>query len=289
MIKSAAIILRVAESEKLPLPEAILKLSSIDTGIDKQVIRKKMAERIDAIVESVWDALETNEQLKLGQIPELNFHDNAMSGKFILYASKMAIQVAKYNANMGRIVAAPTAGSCGILPGMFAAWINFYGDESAGCREKLIDALIVAAAIGEIIASRATLAGAEGGCQAECGAASAMGSAALAYLQGGSPETCMNAAALTIKSVLGLACDPVGGIVECPCIKRNGMLVANGILGADLALAGVESIIPLDEVIDAMKEIGQMLPPAIKETSRGGLAVSPTAQKLVNNMLKGEC
>ena len=288
MLKSTATILRTAQKENLTLHEAILQLSSIDTGVDASLIRKKLEERLDAMLESVADANNTEESLRLGQIPALSFADNAMSGKFILFASKTAIQVSKYNANMGRIVAAPTAGSCGILPGMFSAWIHFFGDGSAACRQKLVDALIISAAIGEVIATRATLAGAEGGCQAECGAASAMGSAALAYLQGGSGECCMHAAALTIKSVLGLACDPVGGIVECPCIKRNGMLVANGILAADLALAGVKSIIPLDEVIDAMKEIGQMLPPAIRETSMGGLAITPTAQKLVYNLLEGK-
>ena len=130
-------------------------------------------------------------------------------------------------------------------------------------------------------AFRATLAGADGGCQAECGAAAAMGSAALAFLQGGTPAMSAHAAAMTFKSVLGLACDPVGGLVECPCIKRNGILVANGTLCADMALAGIESVIPLDEVIDSMGQIGRMMAPALRETSQGGLAVTPTAVELM--------
>ena len=122
--------------------------------------------------------------------------------------------------------------------------------------------------------------GAEGGCQAECGAAAAMGSAALVYLQGGSCEAVSNAVALTLKSVLGLVCDPVGGLVESPCIKRNGLLVSVGILAADMALAGISSLIPADEVIDAMGQIGRSIPPSLRETSRGGLAVTPTAKAL---------
>ena len=286
MLKAAETILRVTEKENISIVQAILKLSSTDTGVSEAEIRKRMHGRLLAIFESVEDAAANTEPLKFGQIPELNFGGDALSGEFILYASKTAIQVSKHKATMGRVVAAPTAGSCGILPGIFSAWKTLRAGED--WEEQLTDALIVAGAIGEVIAKRATLAGAEGGCQAECGAASAMGSAALAFLRGGSCETCLHAAALTIKSLLGLACDPVGGIVECPCIKRNGMLVANAILAADLALAGVRSLIPLDEVIDTMKEIGQMLPPAIRETSLGGLAQTPSGIALTKKLHEGE-
>ena len=286
MLKAAETILRVTEKENISIVQAILKLSSTDTGVSEAEIRKRMHGRLLAIFESVEDAAANTEPLKFGQIPELNFGGDALSGEFILYASKTTIQVSKHNATMGRVVAAPTAGSCGILPGIFSAWKTLRAGED--WEEQLTDALIVAGAIGEVIAKRATLAGAEGGCQAECGAASAMGSAALAFLRGGSCETCLHAAALTIKSLLGLACDPVGGIFECPCIKRNGMLVANAILAADLALAGVRSLIPLDEVIDTMKEIGQMLPPAIRETSLGGLAQTPSGIALTKKLHEGE-
>ena len=286
MLKAAETILRVTEKENISIVQAILKLSSTDTGVSEAEIRGKMHDRLLAIFESVEDAAANTEPLKFGQIPELNFSSDALSGEFILYASKTAIQVSKHTATMGRVVAAPTAGSCGILPGIFSAWKTLRAGED--WEKQLTDALIVAGAIGEVIAKRATLAGAEGGCQAECGAASAMGSAALAFLRGGSCETCLHAAALTIKSLLGLACDPVGGIVECPCIKRNGMLVANAILAADLALAGVRSLIPLDEVIDTMKEIGQMLPPAIRETSLGGLAQTPSGIALTKKLHEGE-
>ncbi len=285
MLKAAETIIRTVQKDNLGIADAILKLCAADTGIGEAEIRSRMRERLCAIFESVDDAKANIEPLQFGQIPELNFSDDAFSGEFTLLAARNAILVSKHNATMGRVVAAPTAGSCGIIPGIFSAWKELRGD--ADCDAKLTDALIIAGAVGEVIATRATLAGAEGGCQAECGAASAMASAALVYLRGGTAEECMHAAALTIKSLLGLACDPVGGIVECPCIKRNGMLVGNAILAADLALAGVRSLIPLDEVIDTMKEIGQMLPPAIRETSLGGLAQTPSGLALTAK-LKGE-
>ena len=214
--------------------------------------------------------------------PKLRAYQEPMAGDFILAASATAMEVASYNATMGRIVAAPTAGSCGIIPGMLFAW-EFFRGEGKDTEAMLIDALITAGAVGEVTAFRATLAGADGGCQAECGAAAAMGAAALAFLQGGTPAMCAHAAAMTFKSVLGLACDPVGGLVECPCIKRNGILVANGTLCADMALAGIESVIPLDEVIDSMGQIGRMMAPALRETSQGGLAVTQAAAELMRD------
>jgi len=285
MLKSTEILLALVEKEHLSLPGAIVRITSQLLMMPEPEIRSNMKERLLAMKQSTDEARENSEHLKIECFDSLPFDSNTMSGEFVLYAAETAMFVAKYNATMGRIVAAPTAGSCGILPGMFAAWDKF---KNSGAEEeridRLTDALIVASAIGDVIASRATLAGAEGGCQAECGSAAAMGASALAWLQGATPKACMHAAALAIKSILGLACDPVAGLVECPCIKRNGMLVANGILAADLATAGIESIIPLDEVIDAMKEIGQMLPPAIRETSCGGLATTATARELTKKM-----
>ena len=139
----------------------------------------------------------------------------------------------------------------------------------------------MAGSVGEVVASRATLAGAEGGCQAECGAAVAMGAAALVALRGGTSEAIGHSVALTFKSILGLVCDPVGGLVESPCIKRNGLLVSLAVLGADMALAGMESIIPADEVIDAMAQVGRAIPESLRETAQGGLAITPTARRLV--------
>ena len=282
MLKAVQKILLTARKNDTTFPEAALILDSAATGVPAEEIRAKMAQRLADMRRSVREACASEEPCRLEPPigPALRARRGAMSGKFVTAAATTAMEVAAYNAAMGRIVAAPTAGSCGIIPGMLFAWEFFCG----GGRDTdamLVDALITAGAIGEVTAFRTTLSGAAGGCQAECGAAAAMGSAALAFLQGGTPEMSAHAAAMTFKSVLGLVCDPVGGLVECPCIKRNGILTANGILCADMALSGIESVIPLDEVIDAMGQIGRMLPPALRETSLGGLAATQTAAELM--------
>ena len=187
-----------------------------------------------------------------------------------------ALAVAEVNACMGRIVAAPTAGSCGILP---AALLSVR--EELNLSEKSVTmALFTAAGIGMVIARRASVSGAEGGCQAECGSAAAMAAAALAEMAGGTPAMAENACAIALKNSLGLVCDPVAGLVEIPCIKRNAIGAVNAVAAADMAIAGIESVIPADEVIDAMKSIGDMMPASLKETSRGGLAATPTGEKI---------
>ncbi len=276
---------KLAEENRISLHEAVLTADSQATGVSSDEIFGLIGSRLNDMHRSADEARFSNNPCKLvpktGPLLRGYSEKGGMCGEFILRASAIALEVATYNASMGRIVAAPTAGSCGILPGMLFAWEEFYGKDSADSERKLIEALIVAGAVGEIIANRATLAGAEGGCQAECGAAAAMGAAALVYLQGGSCEAVSNAVALTLKSVLGLVCDPVGGLVESPCIKRNGLLVAVGALAADMALAGITSLIPADEVIDAMGQVGRSIPPSLRETSRGGLAVTPTAKRIL--------
>lgn len=212
------------------------------------------------------DALKLREAIKEGK---------TIGGRVLDSALLKAIAVAEVNACMGKIVAAPTAGSCGIIP---AALITVMEDRNIP-RDRVVTALFTAAAVGMVIANRASLSGAEGGCQAECGSAAAMAAAALVEMAGGTPKMAANACAIAIKSVLGLVCDPVCGLVEVPCVKRNAAGVANALVAADLALAGIESIIPADEVIDAMKSVGEMLPSCLKETAEGGLAATPTAKK----------
>ena len=187
-----------------------------------------------------------------------------------------ALAVAEVNACMGKIVAAPTAGSCGILP---AALLSAR-EELNLPEESVTMALFTAAGVGLVIARRASVSGAEGGCQAECGSATAMAAAALAEMAGGTPAIAENACAIALKNVLGLVCDPVAGLVEIPCIKRNAIGAVNAVAAADMAIAGIESAIPADEVIDAMKNIGDMLPVSLKETSRGGLAATPTGERI---------
>lgn len=187
-----------------------------------------------------------------------------------------ALAVSELNAAMGRVVAAPTAGSCGILP---AAVLTM--QQEKGCSERdCVMALFTASAVGMVITTNASVAGAQGGCQAECGSASAMAAAALAELMGGSPGQCAEACAMAIKSQLGLVCDPVAGLVEIPCIKRNASGVMIAFAAAEMALAGIKSKIPADECIDAMRAVGESLPSSLRETARGGLAVTPTGELL---------
>lgn len=200
----------------------------------------------------------------------------AMSGPFMGKIMERAVKMGESNACMRRIVAAPTAGSCGVLPAVLLT----YEEQIDKDEEHMVEALYTAAGIGQIIACRASISGAFGGCQAEIGSASAMAAGALVYLQGGNNEEICNAVAISLKALLGLTCDPVGGLVEVPCIKRNVLGAVNAVTAADMVLAGVSSVIPADEVIDAMEEIGKNMPKQYKETAAGGLAATPAALKI---------
>ena len=195
---------------------------------------------------------------------------------FTALAMEKALKMAESNACMRRIVAAPTAGSCGVIPAVFLS----YEDMFESTRDEIVHALFIAAGIGAVIAENASIAGAFGGCQAEIGSASAMAAAGLVYLQGGDENQMVQAASLALKNMLGLACDPVGGLVEVPCIKRNVAGTVNAISSAQLAMAGIQSAISPDDVIDSMYRIGNIMPYALKETSEGGLATSESARKL---------
>ena len=208
--------------------------------------------------------------------------EKPLCGDFVSKVIANALKMGCNNACMKRIVAAPTAGACGVMP---AVLVTYYKEYEAS-EETMIQAMYVAAGIGQVIASRASLAGASGGCQAEIGSASAMAAAGLAYMQGADSEGCANALALALKSMLGLTCDPVCGLVEVPCIKRNVSGAVNAITAAQMTMAGIKSVIPADEVIDSMRRIGNDMPVCLKETGEGGLAITPTAkvykQKLNN-------
>lgn len=183
-----------------------------------------------------------------------------------------ALAVAECNAAMGRIVAAPTAGACGILPAALITMQEEYGYTDA----QLIDALYVAGAFGLIIANRASISGAEGGCQAECGSAAAMTAAAIAFLRGGEPRRQADACAFALMNLMGLVCDPVHGLVEVPCVYRNVGAVSVALSAADMALAGIDCPLPCDEVIDAMRQVGDALPSSLRETGEGGCAACPS-------------
>ncbi len=203
-----------------------------------------------------------------------------LCGPFLGLVMEKAVKMGESNACMRRIVAAPTAGSCGVVPAVLLS----LEEERRYPAEEMVKALYTAAGIGGIIAQRASISGAAGGCQAEIGAASSMAAGGAAFLLGGDGETIAHAAALAMKNLLGLACDPVAGLVEVPCVKRNVIGAVNALTSADLACAGIRSRIPPDEVFDAMRSIGRQLPEEIKETGRGGLAATPTGISLKENM-----
>lgn len=200
-----------------------------------------------------------------------------LAGDLMMNVMEKAIKMGESNACMKRIVAAPTAGSCGVIPAVLLSYEAYRKAEE----DRLVEALFVAAGIGEVIAASASISGAEGGCQAEIGSASAMAAGAVAYLENGDCETIIHAAALALKNMLGLTCDPVAGLVEVPCIKRNVAGAVNAITSSQLALAGIRSAIDPDEVIDSMRRIGRLIPECLRETAKEGLAITPSALSAV--------
>ncbi len=205
---------------------------------------------------------------------------HSLCGSYMNRVMAGALQMGESNACMKRIVAAPTAGSCGVLP---AVLVPYFTDKRADTK-AILKAMYVSAGIGQVIAYRASISGAAGGCQAEIGSASAMAAGAMTYLQGGTHEQIVHASALALKSLLGLVCDPVAGLVEVPCVKRNVIGAVNAMSAADMALAGIKSRIPPDQVIDAMKEIGDKMDVSLRETGSGGLAATPEAISLKSSL-----
>ncbi|GGC75957.1 L-serine ammonia-lyase, iron-sulfur-dependent, subunit alpha [Enterococcus wangshanyuanii] len=205
---------------------------------------------------------------------------NFLSGETILTAVRNAVAVNEVNANMGLICATPTAGSAGVVPGVLMAAI----EKLHLTHEQQLDFLFTAGAFGLVIANNSSISGAEGGCQAEVGSASAMASAALVSAAGGSADQSAQAIAITLKNMMGLICDPVAGLVEVPCVKRNALGSSQAFISADMALAGIRSVIPPDEVVAAMYQVGRQMPQIFKETAEGGLAMTPTAQRLTKEI-----
>lgn len=203
-------------------------------------------------------------------------------GDFVGMVMEKALKMGESNACMRRIVAAPTAGSCGVIPAVFISYETYF----KALEDDMAKALLIASGIGAVIAENASIAGASGGCQAEIGSASAMAAAGLTFLQGGDSLQIVNSSALALKSMLGLACDPVCGLVEVPCIKRNVAGAMNAITAAQMSMAGIKSVISPDEVIDSMQRIGAAMPSSLKETAREGLAITPTAELIKRELDK---
>ena len=203
-------------------------------------------------------------------------------GDFVGMVMEKALKMGESNACMRRIVAAPTAGSCGVIPAVFISYETYF----KALEDDMVKALLIASGIGAVIAENASIAGASGGCQAEIGSASAMAAAGLTFLHGGDNLQIVNSSALALKSMLGLACDPVCGLVEVPCIKRNVAGAMNAITAAQMSMAGIKSVISPDEVIDSMQRIGAAMPSSLKETAREGLAITPTAELIKRELDK---
>ena len=282
MYHSIADIIRQSEEKSCPFWQIVLQADMEERGVSYETSFATMRHMYQAMkaADAGYDPTIHSASGMAGGAGEKLHVYNAkganLCGELVGQVMEKAIKMGESNACMHRIVAAPTAGSCGVIPAVFRG----VEERLSLPEEKMVEAMFVSAGIGAVIAENASLAGASGGCQAEIGSASAMAAGGLAYLQGGSAEQIADAAAFALKNMLGLACDPVGGLVEVPCIKRNVVGAVNALTSAQLAMAGITSAIPVDEVIDAMRRIGNEMPSAIKETSLGGLATSPTAVRL---------
>ena len=265
------------------LSELVLRQQAEETGCPEQEVFERMERQYDVMEQAVERGKRPGVRSTSGltggdayRVARQAEEDRSLCGRFLAGALARAMAASEVNASMGLIVAAPTAGSCGIIP---AAVLTMQAEKNIAKRDCVM-ALFTAAAVGMVIAGNASLSGAEGGCQAECGSASAMAAAAVVELAGGTPDMIGHAVAIAFKNTLGLVCDPVAGLVEIPCIKRNASGAANAFVAAELALAGVRSVIPADEVILAMKKVGDSLPASLKETAGGGLADTPTGKRL---------
>lgn len=266
--------------ENITFQEAVLLDDLNERGVKREESRQMMENMWKAMKEASegYDAsLRSNSGLAGGaggQMREYLETESPVCGGFMGRVIASALEMGESNACMKRIVAAPTAGACGVLP---AVLVNCQKEWKV-TDEEILDALYVAAGIGQVIASRAFIAGALGGCQAEIGSASAMAAGAVTALRGGTQRQISHAAAMALKNLLGLVCDPVGGLVEVPCVKRNVIGAVNALSAADMALAGIESRISPDQVIDAMRQVGEQMHPSLKETGEGGLAATPDAR-----------
>ena len=270
-----------AAAEKLPLWEHVRRISADEAGISGAQSWKMMDQRLEAMIkaDASYDP-DARSHSRLtggdgGKMERYAGEGRGICGEFVDKILAAALRMGECNACMHCIVAAPTAGACGVLPAVLLPYAERYSLP----RDEMIKALYIAAGFGAVIAQRASISGAEAGCQAEIGTAAAMSAAALVYLHGGTDEQMAHAMAMALKNMMGLVCDPVAGLVEVPCVKRNAAGAMNALCAAEMALAGIESRIPPDEVIDTMAAVGAALPASLRETGMGGIAASPTAVK----------
>lgn len=278
-----------AENEKKFISEIMIEQEMIVSERTREEIMTQMfrnLEIMEAAVERGLNGVQSVTGLTGGDAVLIQAYmksGKGLSGDFLLDAVSKAVATNEVNAAMGTICATPTAGSAGVVPGALFAVKNKLNPT----KEEMVRFLFTAGAFGQVVANNAMISGAAGGCQAEVGSAAAMAAAAITEMAGGTPQQSAHAFSISLKNMLGLVCDPVAGLVEVPCVKRNAMGAANAMVSADLALAGVESRIPTDEVIDAMYRIGQTMPVALRETAQGGLAATPTGKWLEKRIFGG--
>lgn len=282
MFRNVAELIELAESKGVKIAEIMIQQEMEMTGRTREQIISMMDQNLTVMEQAVEKGLSgvrSHSGLTGGDAVLMKAYiqkGNFLSGEIILDAVSKAVATNEVNAAMGTICATPTAGSAGVVPGtLFAVKAKLNPS-----RDEMIDFLFTSGAFGFVVANNASISGAAGGCQAEVGSASGMAAAAITEMAGGTPSQAAEAMAITLKNMLGLVCDPVAGLVEVPCVKRNAMGAANAMIAADMALAGITSRIPCDEVIDAMFRIGQSMPTALKETAQGGLAATPTGREL---------
>lgn len=288
-VSKATELIHICENTNISIGEYTIREEMENTGASREELLEKMRKNLQVMINASREAMEKEvfsisgliggDAVKLKKYYESN---NTLCGDFIVKAMARALSCSEVNAAMGKIVAAPTAGSCGIIP----AAIITAGEKLNKSEDEMIMALFSASGVGILIAKNATLAGAEGGCQAECGSAAAMAAAAVVEMMSGTPSMAFDAAAMVIKNIEGLVCDPIAGLVEIPCAKRNVAGAVSALTMADVAMAGVKSKIPFDDTIISMYKIGRALPSELRETAMGGLATTPAGLRLKDKILK---
>jgi L-serine dehydratase len=282
MFRNVSELVELAEKNEVKIAEIMIRQEIEISGSSRDAIIDKMGINLDVMeraIERGLNGVKSHTGLTGGDAVLLQNYlksGKALSGSILLDAISKAVATNEVNAAMGVVCATPTAGSAGVVPGTLFA----VKEKLNPTRQEMIEFLFTAAAFGFVVANNATVSGAAGGCQAEVGSASGMAAAAIVELAGGTPKQAAEAMAITLKNMLGLVCDPVAGLVEVPCVKRNAMGASNAITAADMALAGIKSRIPCDEVINAMFLIGQSMPVSLRETAEGGLAATPTGRML---------
>lgn len=288
-ITTFAELLLISGQTKKRAYELFQEKESFLLDISVEQVREKVKKSLDAMKNAIKIGLKSNEKSISQQCGDdcekLQKRFSAkpsLLGNLFEKITTYALATIEENLRMGKIVACPTAGSCAIVPSVLIA----ISEENSVSEDEQINALIIAGAIGSIVENKVALAGAVAGCQAECGVASAMAAAALVQILGGTEKQIVHAVALALKNILGLTCDPVAGLVEIPCVKRNAFLAIHAVTAAELALAGVESKIPPDEVVDALSQTGQLMSPMLKESSQAGLAKTKKALKIEQKVLK---